>query len=62
MTLGLHLREKKASATRRLGSLLVGVAAKAPLALLLYPSTQGQADQRPGGDALAPWSAPSPKV
>jgi len=43
-----------------LDSLLVGVAAKAPLALLLYPSTQGQADQRPGGDAPGALVCPQP--
>ena len=50
MALGLHPRERKSSATRRLGGLLVGVAAKAPRAVLVCLSVQGRADQTPGGD------------
>jgi len=60
VTLGLHPRERKASATRRLNSLLVGVAAKAPLALLVYPSAQGRADQRLGGDSPGALVCPQP--
>ena len=47
VTLGLHPRERKASATRRLG-----VATKFPRALLVCPSAQYQADQGLSGDAL----------
>jgi len=49
MVLGLHPRERKSSVTRRLGGLLVGVAAKAPCALLVCPSAQGRADRGLGG-------------
>jgi hypothetical protein len=56
MTLGLHPRERKASATRRLG-----MAAKAPRALLVCPSAQDQVDQGLGGDALGALVCPQPQ-
>ena len=56
MTLELHPREKKASATRHLG-----VATKAPRVLLVCPSAQYQADQGLGGDALGALVCPQPQ-
>jgi len=57
VTLGLHPRERKVSATRRLD-----MAAKAPRALLVCPTAQDQADQGLGGDALGALVCPSSKA
>jgi len=63
VALGLHPRERKSSVTRRLGGLLVGVAAKVPRAVLIYLSVQGRAgraDQTPGGDMPVALVCPQP--
>jgi len=61
VALGLHPRERKSSATRRLGDLPVGVAAKAPRAFLVCLSVQGWANQAPGGDAPSALVCPQPQ-
>jgi len=61
VALGLHPRERKLSVMRRLGGLLVGMAAKAPYALLVCPSAQGWANQVPGGDAPITLVCPQPQ-
>jgi len=61
VALGLHPRKRKSSATRHLDGLFVGVATKAPCALLVCPSVQGWADQAPGGDALVTLVCPRPQ-
>jgi len=58
LALGLHPRERKSSATRHLGDLPVGVAAKAPRALLVCASAQGRADRALG--SLPPGWHPCP--